>query len=185
MHEKGWIQLFGFIEAGTIDGCMALPPESTEGSPLRIQFSLDICCLLYFISWSFHCCWRLVICKCVWYQSVGADVNQKLFRGFATTAAVREDHLEILAILIKAGASQLACEEALLEASCHGRPRLAELLMGSELIRPHIAVHALVTASCRGFVDVVDTLIKVLTCQMLLQPLLMLAQSLSLPCFGP
>ncbi|RWR72037.1 ankyrin-3-like protein [Cinnamomum micranthum f. kanehirae] len=92
--------------------------------------------------------------------SVGADVNQKLFRGFATTAAVREDHLEILAILIKAGASQLACEEALLEASCHGRPRLAELLMGSELIRPHIAVHALVTASCRGFVDVVDTLIK-------------------------
>ncbi|XP_077209978.1 ankyrin [Tasmannia lanceolata] len=92
--------------------------------------------------------------------SVGADVNQKLFRGFATTAAVREGHGEILEILLKAGASQPACEEALLEASCHGRARLAELLMGSDLIRHHVAVHALVTASCRGFVDVVDALMK-------------------------
>ncbi|XP_059643503.1 uncharacterized protein LOC132285337 [Cornus florida] len=91
---------------------------------------------------------------------VGADVNQKLFRGFATTAAVREGHLEILEILIKAGASQAACEEALLEASCHGHARLAELLMGSDLIRPHVAVHSLVTACCRGFVDVVDALMK-------------------------
>ena len=88
-------------------------------------------------------------------------MNQKLFRGFATTAAVREGHLEILEILVKAGASQPACEEALLEASCHGRARLVELLMGSDLIRPHMAVHALVTACCRGFVDVVDTLMKV------------------------
>ncbi|XAR51979.1 hypothetical protein NMG60_11006801 [Bertholletia excelsa] len=91
---------------------------------------------------------------------IGADVNQKLFRGFATTAAVREGHLEILEILLKAGASQPACEEALLEASYHGRARLAELLMRSDLIRPHIAVHALVTACCRGFTDVVDVLIK-------------------------
>lgn len=88
-------------------------------------------------------------------------MNQKLFRGFATTIAVREDHLEILEILLKAGASQSACEEALLEASCHGQARLAELLMGSDLIRPHVAVHSLVTACCRGFVDVVDTLMKV------------------------
>lgn len=88
-------------------------------------------------------------------------MNQKLFRGFATTIAVREGHLEILEILLKAGASQPACEEALLEASCHGQSRLAELLMGSDLIRPHVAVHALVTACCRGFVDVVDTLMKV------------------------
>lgn len=94
-------------------------------------------------------------------QSVGADVNQKLFRGFATTAAVREGHLEILEILLKAGASQPACEEALLEASCHGDARLVELLIASDLIRPHIAVHAIVTASCRGFVDVVDTFMKV------------------------
>ncbi|GLT54707.1 hypothetical protein SLA2020_278860 [Shorea laevis] len=92
--------------------------------------------------------------------STGADVNQKLFRGFATTAAVREGHFEILEILLKAGASQPSCEEALLEASCHSRARLAELLMGSDMIRPHIAVHALVTACCRGFVDVVDTLMK-------------------------
>ncbi|GAV64300.1 Ank_2 domain-containing protein [Cephalotus follicularis] len=92
--------------------------------------------------------------------SIGADVNQKLFRGFATTVAVREGHIEILEILLKAGASQPACEEALLEASCHGRARLTELLMGSDLIRPHIAVHALVTACYRGFVDAVDTLMK-------------------------
>lgn len=88
-------------------------------------------------------------------------MNQKLFRGFATTIAVREGHLDILEILLKAGASQPACEEALLEASCHGRARLAELLMASDLIRPHVAVHALVTACCMGFVDVVDTLMKV------------------------
>lgn len=92
---------------------------------------------------------------------MGADVNQKLFRGFATTAAVREGHFDILEILLKAGASQPACEEALLEASCHGQAGCEELLMGSDLIRPHVAVHALVTACCRGFVQVVETLIKV------------------------
>ncbi|GMH06830.1 hypothetical protein Nepgr_008670 [Nepenthes gracilis] len=92
--------------------------------------------------------------------SNGADVNQKLFRGFATTAAVREGHLEILEILLKAGASQPACEEALLEASCHGRAGFVELLMGSDLIRPHVSVHALVTACCRGFKDVVDALLR-------------------------
>ncbi|GMJ09414.1 hypothetical protein like AT5G14230 [Hibiscus trionum] len=92
--------------------------------------------------------------------SIGADVNQKLFKGFATTVAVREGRLEILETLLKAGASQLACEEALLETSCHGQARLAELLMGSDLIRPHVAVHALVTACCRGFGEVVNTLMK-------------------------
>ncbi|OIW02996.1 hypothetical protein TanjilG_13633 [Lupinus angustifolius] len=92
--------------------------------------------------------------------SIGADVNQKLFRGFATTVAVREGHLNILEILLKAGASQPACEEALLEASCHGQAGCAELLMSSDLIRPHITVHALMTACCRGFVDVIQTLIK-------------------------
>lgn len=89
-------------------------------------------------------------------------MNQKLFRGFATTAAVREGHYEILEILLKDGASQPACEEALLEASCHGRgAKFAELLMASDLIRPHVAVHALVTACCRGFVDLADALVKV------------------------
>ncbi|KAK3223597.1 hypothetical protein Dsin_010622 [Dipteronia sinensis] len=92
--------------------------------------------------------------------SVGANVNQKLFRGYATTAAVREGHLEILDVLIKAGASQEACEEALLEASYLGEARSTELLMGSDLIRPQVAVHALVSACCRGFVNVVDTLIR-------------------------
>lgn len=92
--------------------------------------------------------------------SVGANVNQKLFRGYATTAAVRAGHIEILEILLDGGASQPTCEEALLEASYLGRARPAEILMGSEMIRQHVAVHALVNASCRGFVDVVDTLVK-------------------------
>ncbi|XP_073286869.1 ankyrin repeat domain-containing protein SAT10-like [Primulina huaijiensis] len=92
--------------------------------------------------------------------SAGADLNLKLFRGFATTAAVREGRFEILEILLKAGASQPACEEALLEASNHGRSKSVKLLMGSDLIRPHIAVHALVTACCRGFVDVVKAFMK-------------------------
>lgn len=88
-------------------------------------------------------------------------MNLQLFRGFATSAAAREGHYEILEILLKAGASQSACEEALLEASSHGHSQLVELLMGSDLIRPHAAIHALVTACCRGFVEVVDTLMKV------------------------
>ncbi|KAK1369758.1 ankyrin-3 [Heracleum sosnowskyi] len=92
--------------------------------------------------------------------NIGADVNQKLFRGFSTTAAAREGHQEILQILLKAGASQPACEETLLEASCHGHARSVDLLMGSDLIRPHIALHALFTACCRGFVDLVNVLMK-------------------------
>ncbi|CAL5349719.1 unnamed protein product [Camellia sinensis] len=80
--------------------------------------------------------------------SVGANVNQKVFWGYETTAAVRESHIEILEILVNCGATQPACEEALLEASYVGQD----------------SVHALVTASCRGFVDVVDTLIKVGQC---------------------
>lgn len=88
-------------------------------------------------------------------------MNQKLFRGFPTTVAVREGHFDVFEILLKAGASQPACEEALVGASCHGRSRFAELLMGTDLIRPQVAVHALATASCRGFVDVVGTLLKV------------------------
>lgn len=89
-------------------------------------------------------------------------MNHKLFRGYATTAAVREGHVEILDVLIKAGASQEACEEALLEASYFGHAMSTELLMGSDFIRPHVAVHALVSACCRGFVIVVDCLIKVI-----------------------
>ncbi|KAD3641144.1 hypothetical protein E3N88_30368 [Mikania micrantha] len=93
--------------------------------------------------------------------SQGADVNQTLFRGFSMTAAVREGHLEIFEILLKAGASQPSCEEALLEASCHGRGgNFIEMLMASDLIRPHIAVHALVIACCRGFINVVNVILK-------------------------
>lgn len=94
-------------------------------------------------------------------QSVGADVNQKLFRGYATTAAAREGRGDVLELLLRAGAAQPACEEALLEACAHGQAKLARLLMDSDQIRPNVAVHALVSACSRGFVDVVDTLIKV------------------------
>ncbi|CAA0818350.1 Unknown protein [Striga hermonthica] len=90
----------------------------------------------------------------------GANVNQKLFRGYATTAAVREGHVHVLELLLKNGASQASCEEALLEASCLGLAGPVELLMGSDLISPHVAVHALVTASGRGFVDFVATLVE-------------------------
>lgn len=89
-------------------------------------------------------------------------MNQKLFRGHAITAAVREGHIEILQMLIHGGAGQLACEEALLEACYLGRARPAELLMASDMVRPHVAVHALVNASFRGFKEFVDTLIKVI-----------------------
>jgi len=41
---------------------------------------------------------------------VGANVNVRLFRGYATTA-VREGHWKILVVLINGGGSQLACEE--------------------------------------------------------------------------
>ncbi|CAJ2668029.1 unnamed protein product [Trifolium pratense] len=92
--------------------------------------------------------------------NVGANVNVRLFRGYATTAAVREGHLKVLEVLINGGASQLACEEALLEASYVGRATFAELLMQSNMIRPPVATHALVSACCRGFIEVVDVLIK-------------------------
>ncbi|XP_054787958.1 uncharacterized protein LOC129293867 isoform X1 [Prosopis cineraria] len=90
----------------------------------------------------------------------GAKVNLRLFRGYAITAAVREGHEEVTKLLMNSGASQLACEEALVEASCLGRSRFSELLMLSNMIRPQVAVYALVSASCRGFVDVVHVLIK-------------------------
>ena len=93
-------------------------------------------------------------------QSVGADVNQRVFRGYPT-AAVREGHLKIVEVLIGCGASQEACEEALLEASYLGLARPAEMLMASEMIRSRAAVHALVSASSRGFADVVCALLKV------------------------
>ncbi|XP_020083915.1 ankyrin repeat domain-containing protein 17-like isoform X1 [Ananas comosus] len=90
----------------------------------------------------------------------GADVNQKLFRGYAATAAAREGHCDILEVLLKAGASQPACEDALLEASLFGEAEAVQLLISSEMVRLDSAAHAIVTASSRGFVDVVAALIK-------------------------
>ncbi|XP_072956164.1 uncharacterized protein [Typha angustifolia] len=92
--------------------------------------------------------------------SAGADVNQELFRGYATTAAAREGHCNILDMLLKAGASQAACEDALLEASLFGEFEAVELLICSDMARPDSAAHAIVIACSRGFVDVVATLLK-------------------------
>ncbi|KAI4384195.1 hypothetical protein MLD38_002380 [Melastoma candidum] len=92
--------------------------------------------------------------------SAGADANMRLFRGYSMTAAVRERHTKVVEVLVNARPCYDVCEEALLEASCVGVARIAELLMASKTIRPHVAIHALVLACCRGFVDVVDTLIK-------------------------
>lgn len=90
----------------------------------------------------------------------GADVNQKLFRGYASTAAAREGHYEVLSILLKAGASQPACEESLMEACLSGQVKVAELLINWEMARPEISTSALIHASSRGLVDVVELLIK-------------------------
>jgi len=94
-------------------------------------------------------------------QAKGADVNGKVFRGYPATAAAREGRVEVAEQLVRAGASQPACEEAVVEAALQGQAALAAIFMGSDLVRPRVAVHALVSAAARGFVDVVDTLIKV------------------------
>ncbi|KAJ3675433.1 hypothetical protein LUZ60_004475 [Juncus effusus] len=90
----------------------------------------------------------------------GADVNQRVFRGYPITAAAREGRAETVSHLIRAGSGQPACEEALVESALQNRARISEILMGSELVRPDVAVRALVCASARGFVDVVDALVK-------------------------
>ena len=101
-------------------------------------------------------------------QAKGADVNGKVFRGYPTTAAAREGCAEVAELLVRAGASQPACEEAVVEAALQGQAALAAIFMRSDLVRPRVAVHALVSAAARGFVDVVDTLIKVLDLQVFL-----------------
>lgn len=94
-------------------------------------------------------------------QAKGADVNGKVFRGYPTTAAAREGRAEVAELLVRAGASQPACEEAIVEAALQGQAALAAIFMCSDLVRPRVAVHALVSAAARGFVDVVDTLVEV------------------------
>lgn len=92
--------------------------------------------------------------------AAGADVNQRSFRGYAITAAAREGHHEVLSILLKAGAYQPACEEAFLEACLAGQADTAELLIKWEMARPEILTSALIHASSRGFLDILELLIK-------------------------
>lgn len=95
-------------------------------------------------------------------QGAGAQVNEQLFKGYATTAAAREGHNAALDLLLRAGAGQEAVEEALLEACLFGQVKAAELLIATDLTRLDILAQALVHASSRGLVDVVATLIKVI-----------------------
>jgi hypothetical protein len=108
-----------------------------------------------------HVLWWLTVLGVLRLQAKGADVNGKVFRGYPATAAAREGRAEVAELLVRAGASQPACEEAVVEAALQGQAALAAIFMGSDLVRPRVAVHALVSAAARGFVDVVDTLVKV------------------------
>ncbi|GMH31208.1 hypothetical protein Nepgr_033051 [Nepenthes gracilis] len=72
---------------------------------------------------------------------------EKLCRGFASTPTIRLSILEILEILLKIKVSQPTYEEALFVASYHGCTRFVELFIGSDLIWPHVLVHALITDS--------------------------------------
>eukprot|EP00250_Pteridium_aquilinum_P017277 c23544_g1_i3 orf=333-2561(+) len=92
--------------------------------------------------------------------AAGADVNHRIFRGYAITAAAREGHGEVLSMLLKSGAYQPACEEAFLEACLAGQANTAELLMKWEKARPEILASALIHASSRGFIDIVKLLVK-------------------------
>ncbi len=88
-------------------------------------------------------------------------MNQKMFRGYATTAAAREGHDLVLNLLQRAGAQQPALEDALLEACLFGQGKSVELLISSDMTRPEVLAQALLYASSRGFVDIVAILIKV------------------------
>ncbi|MCO5576882.1 hypothetical protein L7F22_030703 [Adiantum nelumboides] len=92
--------------------------------------------------------------------AAGADVNLRIFRGYAVTAAAREGHSEILSILLKSGAYQPSCEEAFLEACLAGQVETTEILMKWELARPEVLTSALIHASSRGFLDIVELLLK-------------------------
>lgn len=97
----------------------------------------------------------------IWIQVAGADVNQKLFLGYATTAAAREGNIHILEMLLQAGVTREACEDSLSEAALFAEAEAVRLLVCSEMIQPEAAAHALVTASSRGFDDVVVILLQV------------------------
>ncbi|GJN20988.1 hypothetical protein PR202_gb08433 [Eleusine coracana subsp. coracana] len=90
----------------------------------------------------------------------GADVNQKLFLGYATTAAAREGNIDVLEMLLLAGATQEACEDALSEACLFGEVEAVRILISSEMIGTESMAHALVTASSRGFDDIVVILLQ-------------------------
>ncbi|TVU30159.1 hypothetical protein EJB05_21768, partial [Eragrostis curvula] len=90
----------------------------------------------------------------------GADVNQKLFLGYATTAAAREGNIDVLEMLLLAGATQEACEDALSEACLFNEVEAVRILISSEMLGTEAMAHALVTASSRGFDDIAVILLQ-------------------------
>jgi predicted DNA-binding protein (UPF0251 family) len=64
-------------------------------------------------------------------------------------------------MLLQAGVTREACEDSLSEAALFAEAEAVRLLVCSEMIQPEAAAHALVTASSRGFDDVVVILLQV------------------------
>jgi hypothetical protein len=96
-------------------------------------------------------------------QMAGADVNQKLFLGYATTSAAREGNIDVLKMLLLAGATQEACEDALSEACLFGEVEAVRILVSSEMLGIEAMARALVTACWRGFDDISVILLQVLS----------------------
>jgi hypothetical protein len=94
-------------------------------------------------------------------QMAGADVNQKLFLGYATTAAAR--NIDVLKMLLLAGATQEACEDALSEACLFGEVEAVRILVSSEMLGTEAMTRALVTACSRGSDDISIILLQVLS----------------------
>jgi hypothetical protein len=103
------------------------------------------------------------------YLSNGIDIadgwslNQKLFLGYATTSAAREGNIDVLKMLLLAGATQEACEDALSEACLFGEVEAVRILVSSEMLGIEAMARALVTACSRGFDDISVILLQVLS----------------------
>ncbi|KAG0450039.1 hypothetical protein HPP92_027108 [Vanilla planifolia] len=95
-------------------------------------------------------------------QGLGSGCEPEAVPRYAMTAAAREEE-EAVELLLRAGAGQEACEEAVVEASRHGLARIVELIVGS-ILSALAFRFMLATAASRGFVDVVDTLLKIECC---------------------
>ncbi|GAQ89576.1 hypothetical protein KFL_005380020 [Klebsormidium nitens] len=93
--------------------------------------------------------------------AAGADANARVFRGYPSTAAAQEGHAAALQVLISKGKLSVeAIEEALLEAALHNRPDALKLLLDCHVARDPTLQQALVQASSRGHLEIVQHLIE-------------------------